>query len=83
MISRSKQEEMLHDCSFPEDLETFEHAVQENISYLFGEECEPDLQDEVLYFPPSLAFDLTVSKAYFILDNKIPTPTSRTIGRNR
>lgn len=28
---------MLHDCSFPEDLEMFEHAVQESITYLFGE----------------------------------------------
>lgn len=28
---------MLHACSFPADLESFEHAVQENVCYLFGE----------------------------------------------
>jgi hypothetical protein len=35
-MSRATQEDMLHACSFPEDLKSFEHAVQETINYLFG-----------------------------------------------
>lgn len=65
-ISRSTQEDMLHACSFPEDLKSFEHAVQENISFIFGviyraliswlffltvkKKCDSELQDEVRHF---------------------------------
>ena len=36
-VPHSLLEDILHSCSFPEDLESFEHAVQENVRLLFGE----------------------------------------------
>ena len=47
-------------------------------------ECESELQDEVRRSPLSrIVWYFFLSKAYFILDNKISPATSTTIGWNR
>ncbi|KAF8165103.1 alpha/beta-hydrolase [Crassisporium funariophilum] len=53
MESREKSttlDDLTRSSSFAQDLESFEHAVQEFVEYFFGPECEPDLQDELISF---------------------------------
>ncbi|KAF8803747.1 hypothetical protein BYT27DRAFT_7195087 [Phlegmacium glaucopus] len=70
--TRSTMDEILHSCSFPVDLQSFEHAVQENIHFLFGEDCDPDMQDELISFwttkfPPQLRPRL--AETFSVLEN--------------
>lgn len=72
---RSTLEELIHSCSFAPDLESFEHAAQAHIRFLFGEDCESDMQDELISFwatrfPPRLRPRL--AETVSVLVNRTP-----------
>ncbi|KDQ64989.1 hypothetical protein JAAARDRAFT_245121 [Jaapia argillacea MUCL 33604] len=50
-------DEMFQSWCYAEDLESFEHAANEAVTFLAGPKCDPDLQDELIahwesHYPP-------------------------------
>ncbi|KAH9482457.1 hypothetical protein JR316_0004557 [Psilocybe cubensis] len=66
---------LVHAASFAEDLESFEHAATELIHFIFGQETDPDLVEELVQYweinyPPSRRLRATETANVYI--NRAP-----------
>jgi len=71
----SGHDELLNNWCNAEDLEAFEHVAKEAVEFVVGPGCDPDLQDELIYYwemtvPPSEA--QRVAHALNTLLNRAP-----------